>query len=167
MRFWNNTYHTIIHLMIFFQFQAETACPISPSPHHIFFTSSSSRLQTNVPVSELNNDNFSTWVLSNYVKQEAMENLVFPDKCSFMLIAMTKSLNKSTVDQQTLQSLWGCLGDNHWAQSVLRSLSIDRQIKTYQIFHIWDSRLGPKASFMKGVERGILNIANYSIVRLD
>ena len=94
-----------------------------------------------------------------------MENFVFPDKCSFMLIAMTKSLNKSTVDQQTLQSLWGCLGDNHWAQSVLRSLSMDRQIKTYQIFHIWDSRLGPKASFMKGVERGILNIANYSIVR--
>ena len=94
-----------------------------------------------------------------------MENFVFPDKCSFMLIAMTKSLNKSTVDQQTLQSLWGCLGDNHWAQSVLRSLSIDRQIKTYQSFHIWDSHLGPKASFMKGVEHGILNIANYSIVR--
>ena len=94
-----------------------------------------------------------------------MENFVFPDKCSFMLIAMTKSLNKSTVDQQTLQSLWGCLGDNHWAQSFLRSLSMVRQIKTYQIFHIWDSRLVPKASFMKGVERGILNIANYSIVR--
>ena len=93
-----------------------------------------------------------------------MENFVFPDKCSFMLIAMTKSLNNSTVDQKTLQSLWGCLGDNHWAQSVLRSLSMDRQIKAYQIFHIWDSRLGPKASFMKGVERGILNIANYSIV---
>ena len=30
----------------------------------------------------------------NYIKQEAMENFVFPDKCSFMLIAMTKSLNK-------------------------------------------------------------------------
>ena len=94
-----------------------------------------------------------------------MENFVFPDICSFMLIAMTKSLNKSTVDQQTLQSLWGCLGDNHWAQSVLRSLSMDRQIKTDQIFHIWDNRLGPKASFIKGVERGISNIANYSIVR--
>ena len=99
--------------------------------------------------------------------QEAMENFVFPDKCSFMLIAMTKSLNKSTVDQQTLQSLWGCLGDNHWAQSVLRSLSMDRQIKTDQIFHIWDCRRGPKASFIKGVERGISNIANYSIVRLS
>ena len=108
---------------------------------------------------------FVTFVKQDYGRQEAMENFVFPDKCSFMLIAMAKSLNKSTVDQQTLQSLWGCLGDNHWAQSVLRSLSIDWQIKTYQIFHIWDSRLGHKASFMKGVERGILNIANYSIVR--
>ena len=85
--------------------------------------------------------------------------------CSFLLNTMMKSLNKSTIDQQTLQSLWGCLGDNHWAQSGLRSLSMDRQIKTYQIFHIWDSRPGPKASFMKGVKRGILNIANYSIVR--
>ena len=94
-----------------------------------------------------------------------MENFVFPDKCSFMLIAMTKFLNESTVDQQTLQSLWGCLGDNHWAQSVLRSLSIDRQIKTNQIFYVCDSRLGPKASFIKGGERGISNIANYSIVR--
>ena len=75
-------------------------------------------------------------VVSRILKQlqEAMENFVFPDKCSFMLIATTKSFNKSTVDQQTLQSLWGCLGDNHWAQSVLRSLSIDRQIKTYQFF---------------------------------
>ena len=94
-----------------------------------------------------------------------MENFAFPNKCSFMLIPMTKSLNKSTVNQQTLQSLWGRLGDNHWAQSVLWSLSMDRQIKTYQTFHIWDIRLCPNASFMKGVERGILNIANYSIVR--
>ena len=39
---------------------------------------------------------------------------------------------------------------------------MDRQIKTYQIVHIWYSRLRPKASFMKGVERGtyFLNIAN-------
>ena len=37
--------------------------------------------------------------------QEAMENFVFPDKCSFFHIAMTKSLNKSTIDQQSLQSL--------------------------------------------------------------
>ena len=97
--------------------------------------------------------------------QESMDDFVFLVKCSYF-VKIARSLNKkSTVDQQTLQSLWGCLGDNHWAQSVLRSLSMDRQIKTDQIFHIWDSRLGPKASFMKGVERGILNIANYIIVR--
>ena len=29
---------------------------------------------------------------TNYMIQEAMENFVFPDKCSFMLIAMTKAL---------------------------------------------------------------------------
>ena len=94
-----------------------------------------------------------------------MENFVFPEKCSFIVkLAMAISLNKqkSTVYQQTLQSFWGCLGGNHWAQNVLRSLSIDRQIKTDQIFHIWDSCLSTKASFIKGVESRISNIANYS-----
>ena len=91
-----------------------------------------------------------------------MENFVFPDECSFFVKIF--ELTKSTVDQQTFLSLWGCLGDNRWAQSVLRSLSMDRQIETDQIFHIWDSHLGPKASFIKGVKRDISNIANYSIV---
>ena len=43
------------------------------------------------------------WKIMNI--QEAIENFVFPDKCSFLLIAMTKSLNKSAIAQQTLHSL--------------------------------------------------------------
>ena len=33
-----------------------------------------------------------TFLLTHYMEQEAMENFVFPYKCSFMLIAMTKAL---------------------------------------------------------------------------
>ena len=44
-------------------------------------------------------------LVESYNIQEAMENFAFPDKCSFLHIAMTKSLNKSTIDQQSLQSL--------------------------------------------------------------
>ena len=64
--------------------------------------------------------------------------------------------------QQTLQSFCGRLGENHWAQKVLRLLFMHRPIRTYQIFDIWDSHLGPKASLIKGVELGISNIANYN-----
>ena len=46
-------------------------------------------------------DKFLSYFETNYVLQEAMENFVFPDKCTFRLNAMTKSLNVSTVDQQT------------------------------------------------------------------
>ena len=82
--------------------------------------------------------------------------------CTVKKYAETELTNKLF---KAFEDAWA--GNNHWAQSVLRSLSMDRQIKTDQIFHIWDCRRDPKASFIKGVERSILNIANYSIVRLD
>ena len=38
-----------------------------------------------------------------------MENFVFPYKCSFMLIAITKSLNKSTGTDGTYPPRWWSL----------------------------------------------------------
>ena len=44
---------------------------------------------------------------------------------------------------------------------------MDIQIRAYQTFHIGDSRLGPKASFIKGVELNISEIANYKDSLID
>ena len=46
---------------------------------------------------------------------------------------------------------------------VPRLLTIDRRIRTYQSFPTWDSRLGPKVSFIKGVF-SVFSLSSYILV---